>query len=263
MFVCDTALEMTDYDRPVVLPTLEWGVKGRQRALLLHGLAASAATWWRIADGLAGAGFHVTAPDLRGHGNAPHTTAYRLSGYAADLWELGGGWDLVVGHSLGGTLATLVAAEPGFTKRLALLDPVFMIPEDHFDALLADQLADLDHAGDPAAVAARYPSWHPEDAALKARAALHSSRYVVERTLQDNRPWWYLDLLGDVRITTAILGADPAVGTLFDPTIGEEVVRRNVRISASVVRGVGHSIHREAPDTVLEVLLAGRTTYRR
>lgn len=255
---------MTDYDRPVALPTLEWGVKGRQRALLLHGLSSSAATWWRIADGLAGAGYHVTAPDLRGHGDAPHTVGYRLSGYAADLWELGGGWDVVVGHSLGGTLATLVAADPGYTSRLALLDPVFMIPEDHFDDLLDDLLAELADAGDPGGIGARNPAWHPEDAALKARAAGQTSRYVVERTLQDNRPWWYLDLLGDIRITTDILGADPAVGAMFDPAIGEEVARRNVRIATSVLRGVGHSVHREAPDAVLDMLLSDHNpSYRR
>jgi pimeloyl-ACP methyl ester carboxylesterase len=254
---------MTDYDRPVALPTLQWGIKGRRRALLVHGLASAAATWWRIADGLAADGYHVTAPDLRGHGNAPHTSSYRLGGYAADLWELGGNWDVVVGHSLGGTLSTLVAADPGFTQRLVLLDPVFMIPEDRFDDLLDDQLAELAQAGDPDAIAARDPRWHPEDAALKARAASQTSRYVVERTLEDNRPWWYLDLLGDVRVTTDILGADPANGTLFDPAIGEEVARRNVRITARVIRDVGHSIHREAPSAVLDVLLADSPSYRR
>ncbi len=254
---------MTDYDRPVALPTLQWGVRGRQRALLVHGLTSSAATWWRIADGLAGGGYHVTAPDLRGHGNAPHTVGYRLSGYAADLWELGGGWDLVVGHSLGGTLAALVGADPAFTKRLALLDPVFIIPEDRIADLLTDQLGELEDAGRPQAVAERNPAWHPHDAALKARAAAQTSPYVVERTLEDNRPWWYLDLLGDVRITTDILGADPARGTLFDPTIGDEIARRNVRITTRVLRGVGHSIPREAPGAVLEMLLAHHVPYRR
>lgn len=251
---------MTDYDRPVALPTLQWGLPGRRRALLLHGLSSSAATWWRIADGLAAEGWHVTAPDLRGHGGAPHTVGYRLNGYAADVWALGGGWDLVVGHSLGGTLATVVADDAGFTRRLALLDPVFMIPEDQFDDLLADQLSELGEAGDAAGVAARHPAWHPEDAALKARAAAQTSAFVVERTLQDNRPWWYLDLLGEVRVTTDILGADPANGTLFDPTIAAEVASRNVRIVTRVVRGVGHSIHREAPDTVLAMLLSDHTT---
>lgn len=254
---------MTDYDRPVSLPMMQWGIKGRQRVLLVHGLSSSAATWWRIADGLAADGYHVSAPDLRGHGNAPHTLRYRLSGYAADLWALGGGWDVVVGHSIGGTLATLIAADPGFARRLVLVDPIYMIPEDRFDRLLADQLAELDNAGDPAVAAARNPAWHPEDAALKARAVTQTSRYVVERTLEDNRPWWYLDLLGDVRITTDVLGADPDNGALFDPTIGDEMSHRNARIRIRLVRGVGHSIHREAPEAVLDVLLADQVSYRR
>jgi pimeloyl-ACP methyl ester carboxylesterase len=254
---------MTDYDRAVAVPKLTWGARGRQRALLLHGLASAAGTWWRIADGLAGAGYHVTAPDLRGHGDAPHTVSYRLSGYAADLWELGGGWDLVVGHSLGGTLATLMAADPAFTRRLVLLDPFFMVPEDRFDELLTDQLSELDSAGDPGAVAVANPGWHPEDAALKARAATQTSRYVIERTLEDNRPWWYLDLLGDVRVATDILIADPAIGTLFDPAVSEDLTRHNVRLTTRIVRGAGHSIHRDAPGAVLSLLLSDHASYRR
>lgn len=246
---------MTDYDRPVVLPTLQWGLQGHRRALLLHGLSSSAATWWRIADALAGAGYHVTAPDLRGHGSAPHTASYRLNGFAADLWELGQGWDVVVGHSLGGTLGALVSARAEFAHRLVLLDPVLMIPEDQFDGLLADQLSELDHAGDPEAFMARHPAWHPEDAAIKAFAVQQTSRFVVERTLTDNRPWWYLDLLSNVHIGTAIIGADPDHGALFDPMIGEEIARRNARIRTMVVAGAGHSVHRDAPEAVLDVLL--------
>jgi pimeloyl-ACP methyl ester carboxylesterase len=247
---------MTDYDRPVALPTLHWGVHGTRRALLLHGLSSSAASWWRIADALAGAGYRVTAPDLRGHGNAPHTISYRLSGYAADLWELGDGWDVVVGHSIGGTLGSLICARERFAQRLVLLDPVLVIPEDQFDGLLADQLSELDVAGNPKAFAQRYPGWHPEDAAIMAFATLQTSRFVVERTLADNRPWWYLDLLGDVHIRTTIMGADPARGALFDPTIGQEIAHRNVQIRTMVVSGAGHSVHRDAPEAVLGVLLS-------
>jgi pimeloyl-ACP methyl ester carboxylesterase len=246
---------MTDYDRPVALPMLEWGVRGSKRALLLHGLSSAGATWWRIADALAGAGYHVTAPDLRGHGNAPHTASYRLSGYAADLWELGVGWDVVVGHSIGGTVASLICAGEHFARRLVLLDPVLMIPEDQFDDVLADQLAELDLAGDPEAFAQRNPAWHPEDAALKAFATLQTTRFVVERSLADNRPWWYLDLLGNVQVRTTIVGADPDHGALFDPTIGEEFARRNARIRTVMVTGAGHSVHRDAADAVVGVLL--------
>lgn len=247
---------MTDYDRPVALPTLEWGLHGSRRALLLHGLSSSAASWWRIADDLAGAGYHVTAPDLRGHGNAPHTASYRLNGYAADLWELGDDWDIVVGHSLGGTVGSLVCAREDFARRLVLLDPVLIIPEDRFDSLLADHISEFDAAGDPELFARRNPGWHPEDAAIKALATLQTSRYVVERTLNDNRPWWYLDLLGDVHVSTTIVGADPARGALFDPTIGQEMAHRNAQIRTMVVAGAGHSVHHDAPDAVLGVLLS-------
>jgi pimeloyl-ACP methyl ester carboxylesterase len=247
---------MTEHDRPVSLPLLQWGVRGRRRALLLHGLSSSASTWWRIADALAAGGYHVTAPDLRGHGNAPHTASYRLNGYAADLWELGGNWDMVVGHSLGGTLAALTAARDGFARRLVLLDPVLIVPDDEFDALLAEQLRDLEDAGDAQACAARHPGWHHEDAALTARSSAQTSRFVIERTLVDNRPWWYLDLLSDVRLPTTILGADPAQGAMFDPTIGDEVARHNARITTMVLAGAGHSVHRDAPGAVVDVLLS-------
>lgn len=246
---------MIEHDRPIALPVLQWGLRGRYRALLLHGLSSAAATWWRVADALAGAGYHVTAPDLRGHGNAPHTESYRLNGFAADLWALGDDWDLVVGHSIGGTLAALAATRDGFARRLVLLDPVMIVPDDEFDDLLTEQLAELDDAGDPAAYARRHPGWHAEDAALKARASAQTTRVVVERTLVDNRPWWYLDLLSDVRVPTTILAADPAHGALFDTAIGEEVARYNPRVTTMLVRGAGHSVHRDAPGAVADVLV--------
>jgi pimeloyl-ACP methyl ester carboxylesterase len=131
-----------------------------------------------------------------------------------------------------------------------------MIPEDQFDDVLADQLAELDIAGDAHAFAQRNPAWHPEDAALRALAARQTTRFVVERSLVDNRPWWYLDLLGDVQVTTMIIGADPDRGAMFDPTIGEELARRNTRVRTMTVSGAGHSVHRDAADTIVGVLLA-------
>lgn len=247
---------MTDYDRPVALPTLTWGLSAQRRALLLHGLSSSAASWWQIADSLAQLGWQVTAPDLRGHGTAPHTRSYRLSGYAADLWQLGHDWDLVVGHALGGTLGALTAGRPGFAGRLVLLDPVFIVPDDRFDQALADGLRELAEAGDPHELQRLHPAWHPEDVAQHARALMQTSPYVVEHTLADNRPWWYLDLLSDLDIQTTIVGADPANGAMFEPTIGEEIARRNPRISTLVVAGSGHAVHRDNPSSVLDVISA-------
>src|SRR5215475_10148255 len=81
------------------LNTLRWGDGRGPRVLLIHGVQSAADTWWQIAEGLDA---QVTAPDLRGHGASPRGERYRLADFVSDLEP---GWDLVVGHSLGGTLA--------------------------------------------------------------------------------------------------------------------------------------------------------------
>src|SRR5918999_5591413 len=108
---------------PLSLHALHWGRAGDGRALLVHGVQSSANSWWRVADALAHAGLRVTAPDLRGHGQSPSGARYALEDMSADLLAVGEGWDLAVGHSLGGTLvASIVAADPGFARRAVLLD---------------------------------------------------------------------------------------------------------------------------------------------
>ena len=166
----------------VDLATHAWGPPEGERVLLLHGVQSSAATWWRIADGLAADGRRVVAPDLRGHGRSPAAVSYALADLAADVRAIGGDWDLVVGHSLGGTLAAHLVGDPGFARRAVLLDPVLQLPEEGFEAIVAAQLAEL--AAPPAD-----PRWHPEDARLKRAAARQTSPYVNEAVLRDNRPW--------------------------------------------------------------------------
>ena len=60
---------------PLTLPRLAWGDSSApRRALLVLGLGSSGALMWRIGVGLADAGWHAEAVDLRGHGSAPHMT---------------------------------------------------------------------------------------------------------------------------------------------------------------------------------------------
>ncbi|MBA3290388.1 MAG: alpha/beta fold hydrolase, partial [Actinobacteria bacterium] len=53
-----------------VLTTRRWTGRGG-RAVLVHGVTAWSATWWRIGPALAERGWDVTAVDLRGHGDSP------------------------------------------------------------------------------------------------------------------------------------------------------------------------------------------------
>ncbi|MFL6073216.1 MAG: alpha/beta fold hydrolase [Mycobacteriales bacterium] len=78
-------------------------------AVMLHGLGSKAATWDRIATGLAGRGYRAPALDQRGHGDSARTAGYSfeplrddVAGFA-DALRLG--QFVLNGHSMGGTAA--------------------------------------------------------------------------------------------------------------------------------------------------------------
>jgi pimeloyl-ACP methyl ester carboxylesterase len=235
---------------PVALHVHRWGLGGARRALLVHGLAGAGPTWWRLAQALAADGFEVVAPDLRGHGASPLAERYRFADVAADLAPLGASWDLVVGHSLGGPVVAALLASGVRAGRTVLLDPVFDIPDDAFDAVAADQATEADPFADPAAFLAANPSWHPLDAHTKAAAARAVARFTVEQVMRDNAPWHAADLVDGVRTPLVILGGDPAVFTMCPAELGERLAARTGgRFEA--VAGAGHGVHRDRPDAVL------------
>jgi pimeloyl-ACP methyl ester carboxylesterase len=99
---------------------------GPRRVGLVHGLAASAATWQPFADRLLATGnYTVVTVDLRGHGTSPRSASYAVDALADDLVEsLPSGLDSVVGHSLGGSVLARAVDRlaPG---RAIYLDPGF------------------------------------------------------------------------------------------------------------------------------------------
>jgi pimeloyl-ACP methyl ester carboxylesterase len=102
-FLRDTDPTAADDERPVVL--------------LLHGWLVSADLNWHAAYGpLHAAGYRVLALDHRGHGRGLRPlVAFRLADCAADaaalLRTLGLGPAIVVGYSMGGTIAQLIARD--------------------------------------------------------------------------------------------------------------------------------------------------------
>ena len=106
--------------------------------LLLHGYMDSAATWERVAAPFADAGFDVFVPDLRGFGRsewAPIGAYYHFPDYVADVAalvdHLGLEKFVLVGHSMGGTIAALYAAlHPARVEKLALLEGLGPLSND-------------------------------------------------------------------------------------------------------------------------------------
>jgi pimeloyl-ACP methyl ester carboxylesterase len=195
----------------------------------------------------------VYAPDLRGHGRSPKPESYAVAEYAADLAALpGGGWDLVVAHSLGGVVALQAAVAGDLrARRLLLLDPVLELTERERELLTATCIAEVADGRTVNAVRAEHPEWHPLDVHLKARAARHTSVEVVRKTLAENRPWDFRQLALAVTCPTTILGAEPAQGALMAPALGRELCALHHELRYRRVRGAGHSIHRDQPEAAI------------
>lgn len=114
---------------PQDLPVREAGVGGRP-LLLVHGFTGSGADFADVIEPLAAEGWHVVAPDQRGHGASTKPAdeaAYSIEIYASEvlalLDALGWATAVVLGHSMGGMVVqTALLAAPERFSGLVLMD---------------------------------------------------------------------------------------------------------------------------------------------
>ena len=109
---------------------------GAPAVLLLHGAGDTPQTLRYLASGLHSAGFHVVAPLLPGHGRQiadfASITADELIGAARSHFaslRAERGWVGLIGVSMGGALAVLLAAESPGLPALGLVAPYLSMPE--------------------------------------------------------------------------------------------------------------------------------------
>jgi len=117
----------------------EAGVVGNPLVILAHGWPESWYSWRHQIDALAGAGFHIIAPDMRGFGatDAPFDVhAYDIVHLAADMAgivdEVGADQAVIVGHDWGSLVAWHAALlHPDRFRAVAALSvPYFGLPQE-------------------------------------------------------------------------------------------------------------------------------------
>lgn len=246
--VLDCCRKDDEVPTPVRLQTHVFNPLGSKRALLIHGLTSDGATWWRLASELADAGWMVVAPDLRGHGRSPAASAYDLDSFVADVALIGDGWDLVVGHSLGGAVAAKLLTQLDITSAV-LIDPVLKVTGGDNATLSRAHLLASTGVLDPDEVRAQHPNWHERDVQRKVTAAALVTPDVVDAVLDENVPW---DISADVANSGArvhLVAADPVHGGTLQPEVADALAD-GVRVTAEIVTGCGHSIQRERPEII-------------
>lgn len=118
--------------------------------MLVHGFTGAKEDFADFLDGFADRGWHVVAPDLRGHGasEAPEDeAAYSLEEMAADLLALADelGWDTfdLLGHSMGGMVAQVLVLEHADRLRSLVLMDTGHGPVEGLDPAVITLAADV------------------------------------------------------------------------------------------------------------------------
>jgi pimeloyl-ACP methyl ester carboxylesterase len=256
--------------------------------VLLHGGAARWQSWEPLLSSLLPTQ-HVFAPDLRGHGRSGWQAPYLLQTYAADIVELLQQHvrepAILCGHSLGGMVALLVAAQAGATVRGVIVGDAPLSAARWLTRLLPTRprleewyrLACAHRSAAPIAEALKespievpgqedplparmvfgddsaWFAWMATNLAQLDPASLAVLIHDAERFVEG----YALEaLLPAIDCPVWLLQADPAAGGLMH----DDEVRLAQRLSPWVrhqqLAGVGHPLHGTHPALVRDALLA-------
>lgn len=213
---------------------------GSRTAILIHGIMSDHRAWHRVSAELQAKGFRVLAVDLAGHGASPRSRRYTPRGWADDVVEtvtplLDGPPDLVMGHSLGGLVAS-IAADRLAPRAAIYVDPAFAFPRG-----IRGVLFKLAFAIAPRPRRSALVRWNPRWSAEDVDIELATLRDWDKRTIlgfADSRPIVPpLHLVAPSLVVLAeksLLITDVAAGRL-----------RRLGMTVETIAGAGHTVFRD------------------
>ena len=151
--------------------------------LLVHGFTGAKEDFAELFAPLAATGWHAVAPDLRGHGDSDKpagAASYDLEAFEADVLALADTLDwpefVLLGHSMGGTVAQRIALHAPERVRALVLMSTFHGPLEIDPALVALGVMIVDQGGMPALAGALAARRSDDPAAVAARARMEAVR---------------------------------------------------------------------------------------
>lgn len=234
--------------------------------VLLHGWACPVGTWRPVAERLAAAGFRVEVPALLGYGKGrgpADEDGCTLKAAADDVARLLtrlGAPAVVVGHSLGGSVAaTLAALRPGLVAAVGLVGMVPVAPSAATAARLTELFLAPGARPTPESIEMCLTAWYREPPADPAvRSELESAFRVPAPVLRGS----LRAALGGVapgmteKITAPVAVVLGAGDRTRPPEEVERLLAEHPAWTRTVVDGSGHMVQWEAPDECAAALAA-------
>ncbi|WP_445216260.1 alpha/beta fold hydrolase [Bradyrhizobium sp. Pa8] len=222
--------------------------------ILLHGLTGSGACWTPLARTLEDR-FDVIMPDARGHGasSAP-SGGYLYRDLANDviglIEALGLAAPVLLGHSMGGMIAAIVASEVGTAIRgVILADPTFLTPERQREVYESDvveqhrRLLGRDKVEVLAEARQRHLHRSLELLELIVEARLRTEISAFEVLTPPNPD--YRALVGAIAVPSLLVIGDNGVVSV---ETARELQGLNPRLHYELIPDVGHGLPYDKPD---------------
>lgn len=223
--------------------------------VLLHGLMLNGACWTPLARDLA-EDYDIIMPDARGHENSSiPDPGYSYDNLASDVIGLIDVLKLtspiLLGHSMGGMTATVVASRnPNRLRGLILADPTFLTPQRQREVAESDvkerhlQILNRPRQDLLTEMHGRNRRRSPEIIELFANARFQTNIRAFEVLTPPNPN--YIQLIKTLDIPSLLLIGD--IDSIVSPELAKELAGLNQRLEVIQIPKAGHGLPFDQPE---------------
>lgn len=231
---------------------LRYGLPDAPDLLLLPGITSPAPTADFLAAHLAGCGYRVHVPDLRGRGRTDRARAgrYRLIDYADDIAGLVEELDLrdpaILGHSMGARIAAAYSVRHGSAQHapIVLVDPPVSGPgRDPYPTTrqqFLDQLREAQRGTSAEEVRRFYPGWPGRELQLRAEVLASCDETAVLESHSGFESEDFFPLWREVSNPALLVRGE--LSPVVPDSAVEELRAANAAVDIATVAGAGHMV---------------------